>query len=86
MARDPDRCASHGCTRSLTGKNVIVDRDGRRTWPMNWEKTSFPSGSHTPITVSSPVSESYSVITPNSRPSTSTDHGHRPRLRPLVFV
>jgi hypothetical protein len=29
-AQDPDRCASHGCPRILTGKGVIIDRDGRR--------------------------------------------------------
>jgi hypothetical protein len=25
-----NRCASRGCTVSLTGRSVIVDRDGRR--------------------------------------------------------
>ena len=27
---DQDRCASKGCTRILTGKSMIVARDGRR--------------------------------------------------------
>ena len=30
MTADPDRCTHRGCSRTLTGKNVIVDRDGRR--------------------------------------------------------
>jgi hypothetical protein len=27
---EEDRCASRGCTRSLTGKSVVISRDGKR--------------------------------------------------------
>jgi hypothetical protein len=27
---DSDRCASRGCTRILTGKGLIISRDGKR--------------------------------------------------------
>jgi hypothetical protein len=30
MTHDPDRCTSRGCKVSLTGRTVIVDRDGNR--------------------------------------------------------
>jgi hypothetical protein len=30
VSRDPDRCASPKCRRILTGKTVIITRDGRR--------------------------------------------------------